>query len=164
MFSYIDTAYIPGINPAPLLKSFKVSRSTFTFWASLEASQNLVQAAICQLWLVNSGRIWIKISQREVPAVVQQIRNPTAVAWVIVEVRVRSPARCSRLKDPALLQIYNRGSNFFLFWIFYQHMIFLYNMPCWVWFLRDLVLLIEEERMELVMWIIYLILPCCMFL
>ena len=61
-------------------------------------------------------------------------------------------------------EIYNRGSNIFLFWIFYQHMIFLYNMTCWVWFLRDLVLLIEEERIELVMWIIYLILPCCMFL
>ena len=32
----------------------------------------------------------------------QWVKNPTAAAWVSVEVRVGSPARCSGLKDPVL--------------------------------------------------------------
>ena len=36
---------------------------------------------------------------------VQWVKTPTAVARVAAESRVQSPARCSGLKDPALLQL-----------------------------------------------------------
>ena len=34
------------------------------------------------------------------PAVVQWVKNPTAAAWVAAQVRIRSLAHCSGLKDP----------------------------------------------------------------
>ena len=40
-----------------------------------------------------------------VPAVVQWVKNPTAVAQVSVEVVVQSPTHCSGLKDQALSQL-----------------------------------------------------------
>ena len=41
---------------------------------------------------------------------VQWINNPTTVTWVTKEVHVPSPAQCSELKDPALLQLQCRSS------------------------------------------------------
>ena len=40
-----------------------------------------------------------------VPAMVQWLKNLTAVAWVFEEVQVRSPTLCSGLKNPALPQL-----------------------------------------------------------
>ena len=40
----------------------------------------------------------------------QWVKNPTAAAWVTVEVQVRSSAWCSGLKDPVLLQLWLRFS------------------------------------------------------
>ena len=63
------------------------------------------------------GCLGCRIGEREdskgllgVPAVAQWVKNPTAAAQVAAEVRVRSPARSSRLKDLALLQLWLRFS------------------------------------------------------
>ena len=37
--------------------------------------------------------------------VVQWVKNSTAASWVAVKAQVQSPAQCSGLKDPALLQL-----------------------------------------------------------
>ena len=61
-----------------------------------------------------------------VPAVVQWVKNPTAAACVEVEVRVWTPAQCSGLKDPELLQLWRRWlwlgfsawlGNFHVLWV-----------------------------------------------
>ena len=39
----------------------------------------------------------------------QGIKNPTAAAQVAAEVRIRSLAQCSRLKDPAFPQLWGRS-------------------------------------------------------
>ena len=62
-----------------------------------------------------------------VPAVAQQVKNPTAVAQVAVEAWVQSPAWCSGLNDPVLLQLRHRlqfhlgfsplPGNFHLMWV-----------------------------------------------
>ena len=44
-----------------------------------------------------------KIHCLGVPAMAHWVKNLTAVAWVTAEVRVQSLARCSGLKDLALL-------------------------------------------------------------
>ena len=44
-----------------------------------------------------------------IPAVVQWVKNPIAVAWVAMEVQVQSLARHSELKDPALLWLQHRS-------------------------------------------------------
>ena len=49
-----------------------------------------------------------------VPAVVQWVKSPIA-AQVVVELWVRSPARHSGLKDPALLQLWCRLQLWFRF-------------------------------------------------
>ena len=40
----------------------------------------------------------------------QWVKNLTAVARVAAEVRVRSPAQCSGLKDPAVSQLHHRSA------------------------------------------------------
>ena len=45
-----------------------------------------------------------------IPAVVQWVKNLTAVAWVAAEVGVPSPVQCSGLKDPGLLQLQHSHS------------------------------------------------------
>ena len=40
-----------------------------------------------------------------VPSVTQWVKNPTAAAWVAVELRFQSLAQYSGLKDPALPQL-----------------------------------------------------------
>ena len=57
----------------------------------------------------------------EIPAVMQWVKNPTAVAPVTVGVRVRSLAWHSGLKDPVLPQLWLGFSpwlgNFFMPWV-----------------------------------------------
>ena len=49
------------------------------------------------------------------------VNNTTEVAQVAMEVQIRSPARCSRLKEPALLQLcfgFNLWpGNFYMLWV-----------------------------------------------
>ena len=58
---------------------------------------------------------------RRVPAIVLQVKNLTAAAWVVAEAQVRSSARCYGLKDPALPQLWVRCSswprNFCVPWV-----------------------------------------------
>ena len=44
-----------------------------------------------------------------VPAVVQQVKNLTAVAQIATEVWVQSPAWCSELKDLMMLQLQHKS-------------------------------------------------------
>ena len=47
----------------------------------------------------------LEIARPGVPALVQWVKNLTAVAWVSAEVWVQSPAWRSGLKDPVLPQL-----------------------------------------------------------
>jgi len=44
-----------------------------------------------------------------VPTVAYWVKNPTAAAWVAVEVEAGSPAGCGGLEDSALLQLWHRS-------------------------------------------------------
>ena len=46
-----------------------------------------------------------------VPAEVQCVKNPTAVAQAAVEAWIRAPAQCSGLKDPALPLLGHRSQG-----------------------------------------------------
>ena len=45
------------------------------------------------------------VKNDRVPAMVQWVQNPAAVAWIPVEGQVQSSAQCSGLKDPVLPQL-----------------------------------------------------------
>lgn len=69
-----------------------------------------------------------------IPTVVQWVKNMTAVAQVAAEAWVRSPAPCSELKDPVLLQLWLR------FNLWPEH----FHLP-WVWPLKKR----EREKRDL---------------
>ena len=87
-----------------------VSPASFPF--HLSSSTPALSAHVIRPSPITEGRagetrdlIKVTLKKYGVPTVVRWVKNLTAVAWVIAEVPVPSPVQCSRLKEPALLQL-----------------------------------------------------------